>query len=115
MRFADFRTINRSRTLVAPTDVAHEIFENSVELFQTTWAGDQIRLIGVRVDGLAGAGAPQQLTLDGRAADWQAAERAGDAIAARFGVGLIRPASLLGDDKPRSGGNSGTQALNPDG
>ena len=115
IRFADFRTINRSRTLVAPTDVAHEIFENSFELFETAWSGDQVRLVGVRVDGLAGVGAPQQLTLDGRAADWQAAERAGDAIAARFGAGLIRPASLLGDDKPRSGGKRGTQALNPDG
>ncbi len=96
VRLADFRTLNRSRTLHGPTDVSREIFETAWALFEVLRPGDRIRLVGVRVEGLAGAGdAPHQLSLGERESGWREAERAADAAAARFGSGAVRPASLL--------------------
>ena len=96
VRLADFRTLNRSRTLATPTDVTRDIFETAWALYEALRPGDRIRLIGVRVEGLAAADeAPEQLTLDGRGHGWRDAERAADAAAARFGARVVGPASLL--------------------
>jgi DNA polymerase-4 len=106
VRLADFRTLNRSRTLPVATDVSREIFETAWALFRALGTGERIRLVGVRVEGLSPVdGAPQQLMLGERDSGWREAERAADAAAARFGQGVVRPASLLGArEKPRAGG-----------
>jgi DNA polymerase IV len=97
VRLADFRTVNRSRTLPTTTDVAREIFETAWALFQALGASEHIRLIGVRVEGLAAeATASRQLTLGEPERGWRAAEAATDAVAARFGRSIVGPASLLG-------------------
>jgi DNA polymerase-4 len=97
VRLADFTTLNRSRTLATPTDVGREIFSTGWALFTTLHTGEHIRLLGVRVEGLAGAGAtPRQPALGDREHGWREAERAADAASARFGVGMVKPASLLG-------------------
>jgi DNA polymerase-4 len=102
VRFADFRTVTRARTLAEPTDVAHEVFETARSLFDLLGPGERIRLIGVRLEGLAAAGsAPRQLTLDAPEHGWREAEAAADAAAARFGRSVVRPASLLGRDDLR--------------
>lgn len=110
VRLADFRTVNRSRTLGGPTDVAREIFETSWALFRALQPGaggsggatDPIRLVGVRVEGLAGSGSmPRQLALGAPEHGWREAEAAADAAAARFGRAVVRPASLLGGDDLR--------------
>jgi DNA polymerase-4 len=97
VRLADFRTVNRSRTMPTTTDVAREIFEIAWALFTALGAAGQIRLIGVRVEGLAAAGtASRQLTLGEPERGWREAEAAADAVAARFGRAILGPASLLG-------------------
>src|SRR5207245_10797267 len=64
VRLADFRTLNRSRTLGGPTDVSREIFTNAWALYQVLDPGDRIRLVGVRVEGLTPVTeAPRQLSL----------------------------------------------------
>ncbi|ROT31240.1 DNA polymerase IV [Micromonospora sp. HM5-17] len=101
VRFADFRTVNRSRTQEA-TDVAREIFDTAWSLFTALGPTDRIRLIGVRVEGLSAAdGTPQQLALGAPEHGWREAEAAVDAAAARFGRAVVRPASLLGRDDLR--------------
>lgn len=96
VRLSDFRTLNRSRTLGVATDVSREIFQTVWALFEALRPGDRIRLVGVRVDGLTDSeDAPHQLSLGERETGWREAERAADALAARFGAGVIRPASLL--------------------
>ncbi|HYN94168.1 MAG TPA: DNA polymerase IV [Pilimelia sp.] len=63
---------------------------------------DHIRLIGVRVEGLAAAeGAARQLELGSPEHGWREVEAAADAVAARFGRSVVRPASLLGRDDLR--------------
>jgi DNA polymerase IV len=97
VRTADFRTVNRSRTLPSATDVTREIFETAWALFEALRPGDRIRLVGVRVEGLAPVeSAPRQLALGEPARGWREAEAAADAAAARFGRSAVRPASLLG-------------------
>jgi DNA polymerase-4 len=97
VRMADFRTVSRSRTMPTATDVAREIFETSWALFEALGTGEQIRLIGVRVEGLAAAAtASRQLTLGEPERGWREAEAAADAVAARFGRSVVGPASLLG-------------------
>jgi DNA polymerase-4 len=97
VRLADFRTINRSRTVPTSTDVAREIFEISWSLFEALRATDHIRLIGVRVEGLtAAATTSRQPTLGEPERGWREAEAAADAVVARFGRASVGPASLLG-------------------
>jgi DNA polymerase-4 len=97
VRLADFRTVNRSRTTPTTTDVAREIFETAWALFNALGAAGHIRLVGVRVEGLAAAAtASRQLMLGGPERGWREAEAAADAVAARFGGAIVGPASLLG-------------------
>ncbi|WKU07566.1 DNA polymerase IV [Micromonospora sp. HUAS LYJ1] len=107
VRLSDFRTVNRSRTLGVATDVAREIFDTSWGLWTALEPGEPVRLVGVRVEGLAGAvDTPRQLALGAPERGWREAETAADAAAARFGRSVIGPASLLGKRDPRSGENS---------
>ena len=103
VRFADFTTITRSRTLRDPTDVAAEVFATARALFDALGLDRaRLRLIGVRVEGLAEAQtAPRQMLLGDRVHGRREAEQAADRAAARFGSGAVRPASLVSDDRPR--------------
>ncbi|MFG2168781.1 DNA polymerase IV [Micromonospora chersina] len=107
VRLADFRTVSRSRTLGVPTDTAREMFDTAWALWTALAPGEPVRLVGVRMEGLAAAEeTPQQLTLGAPERGWREAEAAADAAAARFGRSVIGPASLLGrrdarrDEKP---------------
>jgi DNA polymerase-4 len=96
VRFADFRTVSRSRTLRAPTDVAHDVFDTAWRLFEALRCGDRIRLVGVRVERLSqAADVPHQPALGAPERGWRDAEIASDAVAERFGPAAVRPASLL--------------------
>lgn len=98
LRFADFRTITRSRTLAAASDNDTEIFQVARELLARLRLGSvPVRLIGVSVSNLTGEGAPLQLRLGEEAAAWEAAVRAADAVRARFGEGALDLASLAGE------------------
>jgi DNA polymerase-4 len=97
VRFADFTTITRSKTLAEPTDVARLIYDTASALHHALGRdGALLRLVGVRVEGLSDALAtPHQMDLSGSADDWRAAEQAVDRAAARFGRGTVRPAVLV--------------------
>jgi DNA polymerase IV len=101
VRTSDFKTVNRSHTLSGPTDVAREVFEVAWALWDALRPGDRVRLIGVRVEGLAAGGRVRQPTLGAPEHGWREAETAADAAAARFGRSVVRPASLLSMDSTR--------------
>jgi DNA polymerase IV len=103
IRFADFSTITRSRTLTEHTDVARVIHATALELY-TRLGLDRarLRLVGVRLEGLIDASAGHhQLALDERPQGWREAEQAVDRASARFGAGAVRPASLVSDPENR--------------
>ena len=97
VRFADFTTITRSRTLPEPTDVARDLYSTTVQLYEALGLQRaRLRLVGVRVEGLLDAdGAPEQLLLDAPEHGWRDAERAADAATRRFGRGAVIPARLV--------------------
>jgi DNA polymerase-4 len=97
VRFSDFTTITRSRTLAEPTDVAQVVYDAALRLYDAlALDGVALRLVGVRIEGLiTAAGRPEQLTLEGQDEEWRAAEQAVDQVAARFGRDAVRPAALV--------------------
>jgi DNA polymerase-4 len=97
VRFADFTTITRSRTLREPTDVARVVYDTARGLHEALRKdGALLRLVGVRVEGLRDAvDTPHQLAIAGGDDEWRAAEQAVDLATARFGTGAIRPAALV--------------------
>jgi DNA polymerase-4 len=102
VRFADFTTLTRSRTRGEATDVTQEIYRTATELF--TGLGLQrarIRLVGVRVEGLVPRETVQrQLVLGERERGWSEADVAVDRATRRFGTAALRPATLIGGDRP---------------
>ncbi|MBV9486844.1 MAG: DNA polymerase IV [Frankiaceae bacterium] len=100
IRFADFRTITRSRTLKEPTDVTRVVYDTARSLHEALNAdGELLRLVGVRIEGLSSAEeTPHQLALAGGEDEWRAAEHAIDLATARFGNGAVRPAALVDKD-----------------
>lgn len=94
LRFSDFTTIARSRTLAEPTEVARRIYEEARSLYDAANPEERpVRLIGVRGEQLTGEVAALGLWDDD--AVWRDAEHAVDAVADRFGHGAVRPAALL--------------------
>ncbi|MDQ1531343.1 MAG: polymerase [Microbacteriaceae bacterium] len=96
LRFADFTTISRSRTLPEPTDVARRIHEQTTELLAAErLRGRAVRLLGTRAEQLVRA-EDELLGLWSDDERWRGAESALDRATARFGRGAVRPAALLG-------------------
>jgi DNA polymerase-4 len=114
VRFADFATITRSRTLDVPTDVGQQLYDTARGLFDALGLDRaRIRLVGVRAERLIDAGsAPQQLELGARENGRREAELAADRAARRFGAGAVRPATLLRRDG-RPGGGAGWSDVAP--
>jgi DNA polymerase IV len=98
VRFADFTTITRARTLTEATDVTQEVYRAAVGLYDALGLQRaRIRLVGVRVEGLLPrTRVHRQLVLGERDHGWADADRAVDRAAIRFGSAAVRPASLLG-------------------
>jgi DNA polymerase-4 len=102
IRFADFTTITRSRTLPEATDVARIVYDTASTLYDALGLERaRLRLVGVRVEQLvAASGATHQLLLGEREQGWREAEQAVDRATLRFGQGAVRPAALVTRQEP---------------
>ncbi len=98
LKTADFRTITRSRTGPAPTQLAKRIFEPAKELLAPEARGRQaFRLIGVGVSGLVPASeADRGDLLDQTLKRDLATEKALDAIRAKFGNKAVIRGTAIG-------------------
>lgn len=101
LRFANFTTITRTRTLRGHTDVAREIYAVARSLYEALRLDrTRIRLVGVRVENLSDAATtPRQLALGEHSCSWREAEQVADRAARRFGAGAVRPAALVRDEE----------------
>jgi DNA polymerase-4 len=103
VRFADFTTITRSRTLPEPTDIGQVVYATARELYAALGLQRaRIRLVGVRLEGLIEESVrTEQLLFDAPGsdtpADRRAAEVAADRLRDRFGDDVVRPARLWSD------------------
>jgi DNA polymerase-4 len=104
VRFSDFATITRSKTLRDPTDVSRDIYATARALFDGLGLQRaRLRLVGVRMEGLMDSDqAPIQGLLDEPEHGWRDADRAVDQASARFGAGAVRPASLVAGERSGS-------------
>jgi DNA polymerase-4 len=111
VRFADFTTITRSRTLDEATDVTLRIHETATALFRGLGLQRaRIRLVGVRVEGLT----PRtrvfhQLALGEPDHGWPEADRAVDRAVTRFGAAAVQPASLMSTSRAREARTEGAR------
>ncbi len=111
VRYADFSTITRSRTLAEPTDLARELARTATVLLDAVDLGDGVRLLGVSAQQLEVADAVQGALpfdeVDGGASidareERGRLERSVDAIRARFGSDAVVAARFA---SPRPGGS----------
>lgn len=95
VRDTERKTVTRSVTLAAPTDQGHTIAREAKGLIRSYGVPrGGVRLLGVRVEGLhrRSDGVPMALDEDEHSGE---AEKAMDAIHARFGRGALKPATLV--------------------
>ena len=104
VRFADFTTITRSRTMSEATDVTQQVYRTATDLFAALGLQRaRIRLVGVRVEGLVPrTTVHHQLMLGEPEHGWSDADRAVDRATSRFGKAAVRPATLLRGGRDRS-------------
>ena len=104
VRYGDFRTITRSRTLAEPTDLASELARTAGSLLAAVDISGGIRLIGVAAQQLDDARTVQTaLRLDadedaedpGRRQLHRAVERSVDQVRDRYGDDAVKPARLV--------------------
>jgi DNA polymerase-4 len=97
IRFSDFTTITRSRTLPEATDVGRTVYAVALGLYEALGLERaRLRLVGVRVEGIADeADQHRQLLLGEKESGWREAEQAVDKASRRFGAGAVRPATLV--------------------
>ena len=93
LRYSDFRTLTRARTLERPSAVDSEVLSTIRELFRANWNGEAVRLLGVHAShfdeeseqlGLLGASTHEK---------WNQALSAADRLRERFGEGAVSLAS----------------------
>jgi DNA polymerase-4 len=100
IKFADFSSLTRSKTVPIAIDNTHDTYEVVKALYLALRNdGARIRLVGVSLSHLQ-EGAPVQLELGARERGWREADSAIDRAQARFGRGSVRPGRLI---RPESG------------
>lgn len=115
VRWSSFETVTRQVRLTRASSTGLILYRAAAELFDELHApGRPVRLIGLRADGLVPANEATSVTLwdEQHSDEWDAAEQAMDAAVAKFGRGVLRPASLLGRGERRDGRTGLTERPN---
>ena len=117
LRYKDFTTITRARSVETPTQLDNEIFSEIRRLFHANWRkGAEIRLLGVQASSFSGESAQGELLSGQGRSKWQQALTAMDRVREKFGESSVRlgtgmkggfrerthenPAALPGKSKP---------------
>ena len=103
VRFADFRTITRSRKLPGPTNSTHELWEAASNLLNTRLPSDHlpVRLLGMGVMDIDRTSVTQrQLFDDVDRAKQDRLDGVGDLVRERFGSKALSRGSVLGHESP---------------
>mgnify|MGYP000678174346 CR=1 FL=1 len=103
LRYSDFTTLSRSKTLPEATDVDADLIAVSRELFRRTWrSGAPVRLIGMGVSGLVEAQGQVSLLEAERRERARQALAAADRIRDRFGEKSVQlAAGMASEDREK--------------
>lgn len=115
VRFNDFATITRSRTVPEPLDTGAGVAAVAGDLLDGVDTAPGVRLLGVSVSNLGAAGGARQLSFGEQPPAWDDATRAVDGVRARFGPAAVVPAALLGGGAGLDGPRPGDQRWGPGG
>lgn len=95
VRFTDFTTISRSKTLPLAIDSTHDVYQVVKNLYDALKLERvRLRLVGVSLENLVDS-APEQMVLGQREKGWRDAEGAIDKARNRFGGKSVRPGRLI--------------------
>lgn len=117
LRYKDFTTITRARTIELPTQLDNEIFQQIRQLFHANWRkGAEVRLLGVQASRFGEVSAQGELIRGAADDKWKQALSAVDRLRDKFGESSIslatgmkggfrertheNPAALPGKSKP---------------
>ncbi|HTM48296.1 MAG TPA: DNA polymerase IV [Bryobacteraceae bacterium] len=90
LRYQDFTTITRARSLDHSTQLDHELFDTARRLFHGNWKpGAKVRLLGVQASTLSAIEGQLNLLDDEKTAKWREALRAVDGLRDRYGESAV--------------------------
>ncbi len=118
LRYSDFTTLTRARTLPRATHLDTDVFEQARALFRKSWKpGAAVRLLGVQASSLENAAIQIDLLEGARNERWEKAMSAADRLRDKFGESAVslasgmqggfrqrvhdNPAALRGKRKPK--------------
>lgn len=89
LRYSDFSTYTRARTLDHASHIDAEIATAARELFHKAWNGTPIRLLGVYAQGLESSEGQTSLLAEDRTENWRRALAAVDKVRGKYGDDTI--------------------------
>jgi len=90
LRYKDFTTITRARSLEVPTQLDNEIFAQIRRLFHANWQpGAEVRLVGVQASSLGCDSSQLDFLEDQQRKKWENALSAADRVRDKFGESKI--------------------------
>ncbi|HEY1134433.1 MAG TPA: DNA polymerase IV [Nocardioides sp.] len=97
VRYPDFTTVSRARTLTEPSATTRDVHTVVARLFDGLRdPARAVRLVGVRLAGLRDStGCTEQLRLGDPERGWRATDEAADRVRQRFGRGALGRATLV--------------------
>ena len=95
LRYSDFTTFTRARTLAEATNLDTEILTEARDLFRKNWTKAKIRLIGVQVSGLEASEGQTSLLAQPERDRWTRATTAADLLRDRYGDASVSLGSSL--------------------
>jgi DNA polymerase-4 len=93
LRYSDFSTFTRARTLDHATQIDTELAEAVRDLFHKAWTGGAIRLLGVYAQSLESGEGQTSLLDEGKTEKWRKTLEAVDKIRDKYGDFTVSLAS----------------------
>lgn len=90
IKFADFKSVTRSRTLSEPTHCTQTIFDTASQLLEELKIGTKVRLVGVGVGNLSGGVHQARLFCDPGTLKQDQLDKALDNISQKFGDNILK-------------------------
>lgn len=87
VRYSNFDTITRAKSLPAPVSSDPDIFQAAKDLFEKLQSGRPVRLLGVGASNLSDQGVAQPMLLGGKS--WDKVSQAVDALRKKYGKKVI--------------------------
>ena len=101
IKYHDFQSMSHQCQLPKPTNEDRVLYETACQLFEESWNGEPVRLLGIRTSKLAAESEPEQLSIFDIEIPEEPDEKhkklnaAMEEIRKRFGENAVKKASLV--------------------